>query len=265
MIKPMQWFMVLLAVAAAGAVSAETINRSKSSYNASIRSRYNTPYMRGFNNYNAPYGVRPYALPAIPIAPIISKPALPPVSGPVEKYSDVEYGDIVKMTIDAARRNDPGVPGSVPFTSVVEKATTRTAGGDVAYAPVPVRVSQVLDRGILLLSTGEELRLRGVFMPSSTDTNDVLRLYAKEGVQVLTRLVESGGVYLLLDDPVRDASGHLLGTVILQDSTDLNRRMLESGYGSFKAEDFAAGVDVDDLRKAQQTAQETRLGIWSRQ
>ena len=221
------------------------------------RSRYATPYMR---NYNAAYPYRPNVVHS-PIAP--ARPTLPPVSGDVEKYSAVEYGQIVKMAVDAARQNTPVVEGA-PAVRLIDLATTRTPTGETVYAPVSMKVSQVLDRGILLLSTGEELRLRGVFMPSSTDTNDVLRLYAKEGVQVLSRLTSSGNLYVLLDDPLRDKDGRLLGTVVLADGSELNSRMLELGYGSLRPEDFGAGVDYSDLQDSQEKGRSLRVGIWSR-
>jgi endonuclease YncB( thermonuclease family) len=247
-----------LIIVSGGIPAAAQTNRTNVS-----RSRYYTPYMRAYGGTAAagygrgtPYGAQ---YPRVQMTP-----ALPPVSGTVTKYSPVEYGQIVKMAVDAARKNSPISNSQANTVRLVDLATTKTATGETVYAPVSTRVSQVLDRGILLLSTGEELRLRGVFMPSSTDTNDVLRLYAKEGVQKLAQLTGANEVYVLLDEPLRGNSGQLLGTVILADGTELNRRMLELGYGSLKPEDFGPGVDFSDLQKAQATAKEQRLGIWSR-
>jgi endonuclease YncB( thermonuclease family) len=226
----------------------------------SQRSRYATPYMRTYTGAQSGAAYRPgvAGYPAVP-----ARPTLPPVTGTVEKYSAVEYGQIVKMAMEAAQRNSP-IGAASTTTRLVDMATTRTPSGETGYAPVSTRVSQVLDRGILLLPTGEEMRLRGVFMPSSTDTNDVLRLYAKEGVQVLSQLTGSKELYVLLDEPLRDNDGRLLGTVLLADGTELNSRMLELGYGSLRPEDFAPGVDFSDLQASQEKARELRVGIWSR-
>lgn len=252
----------LLLAATAAEAQRQPLAARRSIYN---RTRVSTPYFRNAygNAYGrgiSPYGVNPYVTGR---APVISTPALPPVTGPVERYSDVEYGDIVQMAIAAARANDPGGATTAPQESIVDETTT-TVNGETAYKPVGTGVSDILDRGVFLLPTGEELRLRGVSMPSATDTNDVLRLYAKEGVQVLRKLTQGKEAYILLDSPLRDTDGRLLGTVMLGDGTDLNRRMLELGYGSLKENDFATGVDYKDLKTAQTSAQESRLGIWSR-
>jgi endonuclease YncB( thermonuclease family) len=147
-------------------------------------------------------------------------------------------------------------------TIVVETSSTETAGNPV-YAPVTTKVSDVLDRGVLLLPTGEELRLRGIAIPSTTDKNEVNRLYAKEAIQVLRNLTQGKDLYVLLDTPLRDGSGHLLGTIVLADGTELNRRLISLGYGTVHKEDFGPDVDFSDLEIAQTEARDKRLGIWS--
>lgn len=230
------------------------------------RSRYNTPYMRAFagRQYVSPYPAYITPVPANPRSAINNAPRLPPVSGPITPYSPVEYGKIVQMAVDAARLNSPIPTGQLQTVRLLDLATTKSATGQTVYAPVATSVTQVLDRGIILLPTGEEMRLRGVFMPSSTDTNDLRRTYAKEGVQVLGNLTRGATINILLDDPVRDPSGHLLGTVWLDNGTELNSLMLSRGYGSIKPEDFGNGVEFIDLEKAQASAKDARLGIWSR-
>lgn len=232
---------------------------------AKYRSRYNTPYMNAYarRGYVSPY---PAYITPVPANPLGSNNTnrLPPVSGPITPYSDVEYGKIVQMAVDAARKNSPFPTGSTQTVRLIDLATTKTATGQTMYAPVATNVTQVLDRGIILMPTGEELRLRGVFMPSSTDTNDVRRLYGNEGMQVLSNLTNGKTIYVLLDDPLRDNNGHLLGTVLLHDGTELNSLVLSRGYGSLKTEDFAPGVDFSDLEKAETTAKTAKLGIWSR-
>lgn len=230
------------------------------------RSRYHTPYMNAYAHraYISPYPAYITPVPANPFGNTGNANRLPPVTGPITRYSDVEYGEIVQMAVEAARLNSPYPTGSTQTTRLVDLATTKTAAGQTMYAPVATNVTQVLDRGIILLSTGEELRLRGVFMPSATDTNDVRRLYGKEGMQVLGNLTNGKTIYVLLDDPLRDRNGHLLGTVLLENGTELNSLMLSRGYGSLKSEDFAMGVDFSDLEKAESAAKTTKVGIWSR-
>lgn len=257
-------FTLTLAVSVAEAQRSSESNRSQSVN----RSRLGTSYFGGnraaygYGNYgNAGYGAAsPYQL-----SPYMNyrAPALPPVSGTVEKYSDVEYGEIVQMAIAAARENNPGGATPTVRKSIVDE-TSATATGQAAYQPVATSVSDVIDRGIILLPTGEELRLRGVSIPSITDSNEVSRLYAREAMQVLRNLTQGKEVYVVLDDPLRDSTGRLLGTLILADGTELNRRMLELGYGAVKADDFGPSVDFSDLAAAQESSRSNRLGIWSK-
>lgn len=225
------------------------------------RSRLVTPYLYHYGyGARSPYAANPYRGYSAPLA---VTPALPPVSGPVEKYSELEYGEIVKMTIEAARANSPSGSGTQPRQSIVDQ-TTVSLTGETAYEPVATKVSDILDRGIMLLPTGEELRLRGVIMPSTTERNEVSRIYAREGVQVLRDLTQGKEIYAVLDEPLRDSAGRLLGTIVLADGTELNRKMLEMGYGSLRPEDFAEGVDYSDLSESQENARSNRIGIWSK-
>ncbi len=260
-----------LAVSVADAQRSVNYNRGQ----AAGRSRLGTSYFSGnrgaynygnYSNYGnagyrgaSAYQLSPYLNYRLPVA----TPALPPVSGTVEKYSEVEYGEIVQMAIAAARENNPGGATPTVRRSIVDQ-TTASATGQAAYQPVATSISDVLDRGIILLPTGEELRLRGLSIPSITDSNEVSRLYAREAMQVLRTLTQGKEIYAVLDDPLRDSTGRILGTLILADGTELNRRMLELGYGSLKAEDFAPAVNYADLEAAQEFARTNRLGIWSK-
>lgn len=248
---------VLAGVMTAGLLAVPDTIVGQTTSRAPMRGRYYTPYMQA---YQAQYGNQwrgrsPVATP---------RPTMPPVTGTVERYSPLEYGQIVLMAVEAARENTPAPNTRGTSVRLADLATTTTPSGVTGYIPISMNVSQVIDRGILLLPTGEELRLRGVVLPSNTDTNAVRRLYAKEAIQALTQATQAGAVTILLDDPLRDPSGRLLGTVILPDGTELNRRMLELGYGSVNGQDFGTGVSFSDLQEAEAAAKEKRLGIWSR-
>lgn len=263
-----QRLLLLLLVVCCTADALSQSSRRSSRY----RNRLYTPYF----NQNAAYGYNPYGYNAggyNPYAytnPILARrpvatpqPTLPPVTGPVERYSPVEYGDIVTMALEAARNSNPLGDSPTTRTSIVEM-TSGTAGMDApTYKPVLTTVADILDRGIILLPNGEEVRLRGLTIPSSTDTNGVNRLYGKEAVQLLHDLTRGKQIAILLDDPLRDSTGRLLGTILLTDGTELNRRMLESGYGTVKEDDFGDVVDFSDMTAAQTTARDKRLGIWS--
>ncbi len=267
----------IFVIAFAYALMAPTAEAQRTSYNAPQsggRSRVNTPYFGnqgtpGYGNYGAsgqagygrvsPYQLSPYLNYRTPVA----TPALPPVTGTVEKYSDVEYGKIVQMAVEAGRQNNPSGATATERKSIVENAAVGETG-QVVYRPVGVNISDVLDRGIMLLSTGEELRLRGVTIPSVTGSDEISRLYAREAMQALRNLTQGKEVYVVLDDPLRDSTGRLLGTLILVDGTELNRRMLELGYGTLKVEDFTTGVNYSDLETALESAKIKRLGLWSK-
>ncbi len=264
--------LVILAFNMVAAVAEAQRSSNGSRSQSGSRSRLGTSFLNGYRggqnygNYGqAGYGaISPYQLsPYLNYRAPAVTPALPPVTGTVEKYSDVEYGEIVKMAIEAARENNPGGATPTVRKSIVDE-TTASATDQLAYQPVATSVSDVIDRGVILLPTGEELRLRGVSIPSTSDSSEVSRLYAKEAMQTLRGLTQGKEVYAVLDEPLRDSTGRLLGTLILADGTELNRRMLELGYGSLKADDFGPAVDFTDLEAAQESARSNRLGLWSK-
>lgn len=229
-------------------VEAQTVRRSNLR-----RSRVVTPYM--MNQFH-------YMRPVTPIRTPVTRPTLPPVSGPVERYSDIEYGEIVKMTVEAARANTPSGPAGAAPVSIVSQ-TTETINGETAYYPIATTLTDVLNRGIFVLPTNEEMRLRGVIIPSTSDTNDIRRLYSREAIQTLRQITDGQQLYVLLDNPLRDSDGRLLGTVILANGLDVNRFILQRGLGTLRTEDFDVHVDYEDLKQAQEHAQKARLGVWS--
>ena len=238
--------------------------RENPSYGRNVsrnRPRLYSPYFNQSARYA--YQLNPYAASAYGAGAALPQATLPPVTGPVEKYSPVEYGHIVEMALEAAKRNNPVLDGRTTRPTIVEMTTASQEASQPTYKPASTAVSDILDRGIFLLPTGEEVRLRGVTIPSSTDKNDTNRLYAKEAIQVLRNLTQGKQVAVLLDDPLRDGSGRLLGTLLLNDGTELNRRMIELGYGTFTADDFGPTVDFSDMEAAQTEARNRRLGIWS--
>lgn len=234
---------------------------------ARVRSRLHTPWAATYGSraadsaLNYDFYANRAAIYQQSVSPKAS--ALPPVSGPVTPYSDVEYGQIVQMMVKAAREYTPA-PNASRTVRMVDLASTKTAAGQTLYAPLALTATQVLDRGILLFPTGEEVRLRGVEMPSKTTSNEVLRVYAAEGARVLSQLTTEKPLSIILDDPLRDSNGRILATILLPDGTELNKRMLELGYGSLRGEDFALGVDFSDLKAAEDQAKSQRAGIWSR-
>ena len=248
-----------ISVSAADAQSTRSFINSRYDTTPNRRYRLWSPYYQN-QNFQA-YQLNPYSR-ANQAA--LAKPTLPPVTGPVQRYSPEEYGRIVRMALDAAKANDPAGTGFATRPSIIEMTTGPQVAGVPTYRPASARVTDVLDRGILLLSTGEEVRLRGITIPTTSDKNETNRIYAREAMQVLRGLVVGQEIAVLLDEPLRDSSGKILGTILMADGTELNRRMLEMGYGTLKPEDFGNAIDYSDMETAQSNARTMRLGIWSK-
>jgi len=184
------------------------------------------------------------------------------VLGPVKRYTDVEYGRLMSSLLEATKV----VPATSSNTSIASIAsmTTETALSHDEARPIQVRVLDVLDRGVLFIDTREEVRLRGVRIPSEKSTNEVLRLYSREAAKRVRDLAEGQSIYVLLDEPVRGSDGLVLVNAFLADGTDLNRLLISEGFGQIETSDFLPSVQLQDLFEAQQLAKNNHLGIWSR-
>jgi len=209
---------------------------------------YDYYYFTGRNNL---YALSPYVLMPRPVGPRFVGPSVP--------YTEEEYGRLLLSTEEvgavapAGSRRDLGtliqpVPDAIP----------------PRYETVETRIVDVGDRGNLVAETQETVRLRGVRMPSERVTDDVTRYYAREGIRVLRELVANQPVTVTFEEPLRDADGTLLGTLYLPDGTNLNRLMLEYGYGQFAPDDFLPGEVPVELAAAEESARTIKIGLWSR-
>lgn len=255
-----------------GGITADVWAASSSSRRSSSRARQRLA-TRYFNQYyNAAPGYSQYqyntALPQYGgyrsmATPVPTRAPLPPVTGPVERYSELEYGQIVQMAVQAARQNAPAPPQTGPRPTIVTATASPDNPNEVSYPPVTITISDVLDRGIILLPTGEELRLRGITTPSQNDKHTVKRLYGREATQALKTILLNQQITIIFDEPLRDKSGRLLGSILLSNGADVNRWMLEQGYGYLNPADFANNVDYSDLTAAQNAGRDNRRGVWS--
>lgn len=179
--------------------------------------------------------------------------------GPVQPYSDVEYSRLVLSTL--------GVGVVEPASARLEARTIvqEAPSNDTAprYKKVQAHVLDILDRGTLLLETGEELKLRGLRIPSERNTNDTMRFYAREAARNLRARIANAPVYIVLEDPLRDTDGSLMGMVYLSDGTELNRLMLTQGFGEFEPRDFTEDRQITALAAAAAGARDSKVGIWS--
>lgn len=220
------------------------------SYGATARYPANYDFYR-----QSPYALSPYIAPVIVPAKIL-RPQVPAM----QPYSDLEYGQLMQTSLEAA----PVQASSARATtaSIVLQAESEQNG--LPEGTAAARVVDVLDRGTLVLDTYEEIRLRGVAVPSVSDRDEVVRYYARTAADAIRRLTRETTVYVKLGTPERDSSGILLADVYLEDGSFLNRKVLELGYGRFDTEHFLPGTISVTLQAAEIRAREAKLGIFSK-
>jgi endonuclease YncB( thermonuclease family) len=184
----------------------------------------------------------------------------PMILGPVRPYSDEEYSRLLLSTLKVGSVEPAG--SKLDARTVVVEVTD--ANGEKQYKRAETKVLDVLDRGVLIVDTREEVRLRGVRMVSERDPDEVMRFYAREGIKALRSAAQNDPIYVEFGEPLRDRDGSLLGFVYLKDGTQLNRLMLEQGFGRVEAKDFAAESNTTEYTDAEKAAREARVGIWSK-
>lgn len=249
---------IMAALLALGLVlpAAAQTRASRSDYSVSSGRTSKTPrnYQKWVNQSQSLYGYR--------LSPFIVMPvqqAAPVVLGPTRRYSDGEYSELVNRILEA--RADSPVSQRDTSRSVVVEAPG--SGAVKRYEPVDVRVMDVLDRGSLLADTGEEIKLRGVRMPTQRDPNSALAHYSRDGVRTLRQLTYNVPLRVTFGNPLRNRLGMLLGTATLEDGTDLAVQMLEQGYGWLDDEDAVDAARLAELRRAETVARTARIGVWS--
>lgn len=223
-----------------------TIGRNRTE--SRVPANFDNFYYAGRNNL---YALSPYAMiPAVPV---------PRVAGPSIPYTEEEYGRLILSTIE--------VGGVQPAGSRRDSRTiVRPVDKDVPvrYETVEASIVDVGDRGTLVTETQEEVRLRGVRIPSERVTDDITRYYAREAMRVLRELIGKERVYITFEEPLRESGGTLMATIHLQDGTNLNRLILEYGYGQYAADDFLPGEAPAEMTLAEEAARGVKIGLWSR-
>jgi endonuclease YncB( thermonuclease family) len=192
---------------------------------------------------------------------IVSRPVQrqPLVLGPVRPYTEEQYAQLVIASYEATRMEPAS--SRLPVQSLVQEVSRDD--GTMEYSLASSRVADVLDRGTLIMENREQIKLRGVRVPSENDPNDMTRMYAREAAQTLRQLTENQTVYIMFQDPLRNNDGTILGTFYLADGTELNRLLIRKGLGRIEPGDFFPDEDLTSLREAERLAREQKLGIWS--
>ena len=209
-------------------------------------------------SWNDPYSnVNGWRLSPFIVSPMVNR--APVVLGPSRQFSEVEYGALVRRMLEA-QTSTPLNLNNARATVVQEKPGPD--GGKI-YPPVRVNILDVLDRGGLLADSGEEIKLRGVRMPTQQDTNAVLAYYAREGVRTLRDLTYSAPVVVDFKAPLRNRIGTLTAKVALADGTDLAQQMLEQGFAWLDAEELTDPQRLEELKQAEDIARNAKSGVWS--
>ncbi len=245
-------FLVLLPDTAAA-----QLNPSRKARTTASKSDYSTGYNRGsrrprnydqhYYNARTGYELSPYL--------VVPQAASRPIT-PVAPYSATEYGSMISASLNAhpvvseAKRPEHA-------RSILETRSTEAGF-------IQVQATGVLDRGLLLLGSGEQVRLRGVRVFSTTSRDETSKLFAREATRRLQDLTGGEDIFLLLDEPVRDRDGTLLVVAFLADGTDVGQLLLHEGLAKLQEEDFAPETNFDLLKAAESKARENKLGVWSR-
>ncbi|PKO19682.1 hypothetical protein CVU37_03065 [candidate division BRC1 bacterium HGW-BRC1-1] len=259
---PMTSKLIFLTVALASVLTfpvfAQSIPRGKTTVPRSEYSVSSGASTKLPDSWNNPYSnVNGWRLSPFIVAPMVNR--TPVVLGPSRQFSEVEYGALVTRMLDA-QSSTPLTINNSNRTVVEEKV-----GPDGAknYPTVSVNVLDILDRGGLLADTGEEIKLRGVRLPTQQDTNPVLAYYAREGVRTLRELTYSAPVVVNFQSPLRNRIGTLTAKVSLADGTDLGKQMLEQGFAWLDAEEAIDARRLDELKQAEDIARNAKTGVWS--
>jgi endonuclease YncB( thermonuclease family) len=226
-----------------------------SEYTVGYRGRDRRPanYDYWYYRNSSPYALSPFVyIPAVQVKQPV--PAMP-------RYSDVQYGNYVEQVVSASPVQAASARANTE--SVVDKAGSQST--DKAVNATQAHVVDVLDRGILVLDTYDEVKLRGVDMESENEIDEVTRYYARLGIDTLRRLTMNGAIQIQLGTPERNSDGYILADIILADGSLLNRQILELGYGHFDGKDFAPDQVSVTLQAAEQRARTSKVGLFSKQ
>lgn len=216
-------------------------------------------YHKNPKNYERHYYSRTsgYAITPIVIPPVTAQ--RPIILGPVQPYTDEQYAQIVEESLSVGALQ-PGSPRRRGLTIVVPNPDPLAP---IPYQRTMTSVTDVTDRGVMRLETGEELRLRGLRMMSERERDETRRFYGREAIRVLREMTQGEAVWVELQEPLRNRDGALLGRVFLGDGTELNRHAMLLGLGRLAEEDFTDMAEYTDLAECEEAARMARIGIWS--
>jgi micrococcal nuclease len=113
-------------------------------------------------------------------------------------------------------------------------------------------------------SQEETVRLIGIDTPEVVDPRKPVQCFGKEASEKIKELIQGKSV-ILTPDPTqndKDNYGRLLRYVYLEDSTFINKKMIEEGY----AFEYTYSIPYKyqlELKESQRQAKTNKLGLWA--
>jgi len=136
-------------------------------------------------------------------------------------------------------------------------------------AMTAARVERIVDGDTIVVSfdpatglgTREKVRLIGVDTPETVDPRKPVELYGAEASRFVTDSILGKTVRLAFEPTLRDYFGRLLAYVFLEDGSCFNMVIISEGYGfAYTKYPF---IFMDDFRKAERKARESKRGLWN--
>lgn len=251
------------------------------SYSKTPRYARNFDYYYYGQQYAAPALMAPEPTPYVTVGDKVEA-APAPVIGYVAPYSEDEYNALVieQINADRGKRGEPQIGQKEtprPTPEATPRPTGENATADAAVQPTPVptdkysehpalqvaTVCDIKDRGVMVTSTGLEIRLRGVAFASMNSKNPIRREFGGRALTALTELTYGKKIYYVVEKPEIGLDGRTLAIVHLGDGTELNRLALESGMAVMSPDEFTNEAFADRLIEAEHTARIAKRGYWA--
>lgn len=155
-----------------------------------------------------------------------------------------------------------------PVYRVPDSARSVAALSASVSQMTPARVERIVDGDTIVASfdpaTGlgarEKVRLIGVDTPETVDPRKPVQYFGAEASRFVADRILGKTVRLAFEPTLRDYFGRLLAYVFLEDGTCFNLAIIAEGYGfAYTKYPF---MFMDDFRKAERKARESKRGLW---
>jgi len=132
-----------------------------------------------------------------------------------------------------------------------------------ALSEGPHRVVRVVDGDTMILADDYRVRLIGVNAPESVKPDSPVEPFGPEASNFTKQFLSGGQARITLDQERLDRFGRYLAYVWVDDRL-LNEELLRAGLARWEPNFHYSESMKRRFRKAQQTAQHDKVGIWSK-